>query len=106
MGSTEWQQTLVAAEELPDSSNWQQRHLELLAPATDPLIRRCLRAVEALEAERANGGASGGGGARRTGLALAAARVWRRLMGEATEEIRWLPTGCLQLLDTLRQVRE
>lgn len=47
-----------------------------------------------------------GGSSKRlkTGLALSAARAWRKLTGEPTEEVRWLPTGCLHLLDTLQQV--
>lgn len=44
------------------------------------------------------------GGSHRPGLALSVARAWHRLVGEAAEEIRWLPTGCLQLLDTLHEV--
>lgn len=44
------------------------------------------------------------GSKRKSGLALSAARAWRRLVGEATDEVRWLPTGCLRLLDTLQQV--
>ncbi len=47
---------------------------------------------------------AGSGGARKQGLALSLARGWRKLVGEATDEVRWLPTGCLQLLDTLQQV--
>lgn len=58
----------------------------------------CSQAVEAAE------GDSGGGGKLKSGVALAAARAWRRLVGEATAEVRWLPTGCLRLLDTLHQV--
>ena len=47
---------------------------------------------------------AGSGGSRKSGLALSVARGWRKLVGEATSEVRWLPTGCLQLLDTLQQV--
>lgn len=60
-------------------------HFELLAPVSDPLIARCLRAAEAVEAEGPGGG--GGGGARRAGLALAAARAWRKLVRGHSE---WL----------------
>lgn len=49
-------------------------------------------------------GASSQSGSRKSGFALSAARAWRKLVGEATDEVRWLPTGCLQLLDTLQEV--
>ncbi|KAL4452506.1 hypothetical protein ABPG75_008168 [Micractinium tetrahymenae] len=107
MGSSEWQQTLVAeGDPHGDLADWAQHHrqggggalIELLQPASDPLIRRCLQAMHAADS-------SADSSSRKTGLALSAARAWRRLVGEATEEVRWLPTGCLQLLDTLRQAR-
>lgn len=79
---------------------------ELLQPASDPLILRCLEALEDAEGGGADGSPSRGSSSNSKGggLALAAARAWRRLVGEATDEVRWLPTGCIQLLDTLHKV--
>jgi len=57
------------------------------------------------QAAQACDSSAGSGGARKQGLALSLARGWRKLVGEATDEVRWLPTGCLQLLDTLQQAR-
>lgn len=107
VGSSEWQQTLVAELHAghEHSSNGggggAGAYLELLQPATDPLIQRCLQALAEEEEE------GGGGGAPnlKQGLALSAARAWRRILGEATDEVRWLPTGCLALLDTLQRAR-
>ena len=111
MSSAQWQQTLVAQADLREAlPAWRRHHpatggdcFELLQAAADPLILRCLAAME----ERSGGGSEGAGATGRggSGLALAAARAWRRLVGEGTGEMRWLPTGCLQLLDTLHQVR-
>ncbi|PRW05767.1 S-adenosyl-L-methionine-dependent methyltransferase [Chlorella sorokiniana] len=108
MGSAEWQQTLVAeSDRYEDLGQWSQHHsrggegdyFELVQPAADPLIRRCLQAVQACDAS------ADASGARKSGLALTMARGWRKLVGEATDEVRWLPTGCLQLLDTLQRAR-
>ncbi|EFN53988.1 hypothetical protein CHLNCDRAFT_25175, partial [Chlorella variabilis] len=111
MSSAQWQQTLVAQADLREAlPAWRRHHpatggdcFELLQAAADPLILRCLAAME----ERSGGGSEGAGATGRggSGLALAAARAWRRLVGEGTGEMRWLPTGCLQLLDTLHQAR-
>ena len=82
---------------------------ELLQPASDPLILRCLEAAEESEGAGADGSPRSSSGSSSSsvggGLATAAARAWRRLVGEATGEVRWLPTGCVQLLDTLHTVR-
>ena len=74
---------------------------ELTMPVSDPLIARCLAALTNVPRLEQARGTRGGGG-----LGLAAARAWRKLVGEATCDVRWLPTGCLQLLDTLHQASE
>jgi hypothetical protein len=72
---------------------------EVLQPASDPLILRCLAALEAT-----SGSSAGASSQQASSLALAAARLWQRLLGAASGTVQWLPTGCLQLLDTLVQV--
>ena len=103
-----WQQTLVAvggadAGQHPEAGEG-EAFFELLQPASDPIILRCLEALEEAEESGADGSAGSNGSSIGGGLALAAARAWRRLLGEATGKVRWLPTGCVQLLDTLHKV--
>ena len=103
----------------------QQQPLEVLQPVSDPLIRRCLQVLEAVAPDGSDssdggpllgpstsGGSASDGGAGGSsfgrGLGLAVARAWQRLAGQAMGErgeVRWLPTSCLQLLNTLAQVR-
>ena len=106
-----WQQTLVAV----GGANGQQHHasgegeeFELLQPTSDPLVLCCLEALEEAEGGGADGSTVSNSSSIGGGLALAATRAWRRLLGEteAAGEVRWLPTGCVQLLDTLYQVRQ
>jgi hypothetical protein len=91
-----WRQTMVAARRRAPGAG-PPRPEEVLAPAEDPLLLRCLQAWE--EGERARRG--GGGGVR---AALAAAL--RRAMGGAgAGEAVFLPTGALKLFDTLHRAR-
>jgi hypothetical protein len=102
--SGEWSETLVAraapqpqqGAHLPSSAADAQLR-EVLRPASDPLILRCL---EALESGPRSGGDGGGGSCVRQQLA----RAWGWLLGGGGGEVRWLPTGCLRLLGTLCQV--
>ncbi|GAB4824262.1 hypothetical protein N2152v2_011308 [Parachlorella kessleri] len=73
---------------------------EVLQPATDPLILRCLDAFEQQPASEAS---SGGGPA----WTLPPLQRWldALLVGDPEGEAVYLPTGCLQLLDTLHRVR-
>lgn len=78
----------------------------------EPLPRQCNLGVISVksmfirpwQAVQVCDSSAGSGGSRKSGLALTVARGWRKLVGEATDEVRWLPTGCLQLLDTLQRV--
>lgn len=104
-----WQQTMVARLVSSDGSLTERRqqhqtfggptYSEVLQPASDPLILRCLAALEATSGSSASASSQ-----QASSLALAAVRLWQRLLGAASGDVRWLPTGCLQLLDTLMQV--
>lgn len=79
----------------------QPQYSDLLLPATDPLIQRCLQALQlsgsADGGDGAGGGSSGGG----KGLASWLQRALGLEDGESSQNNVWLPTRCLQLLETL-----
>lgn len=72
---------------------------EVLAPADDALVRRCMACLDEADAEQAGSSGRGGGG-----MADRLAAAARRLLAGAAGEAVWLPTGCLRLLDTLHTV--
>jgi hypothetical protein len=82
----------------------QQQHCqysELVTPATDPLIQRCLHALHLAGSSDNSNGSSGSNGSR-GGL-----KGWlQSLLGLEDEQSRqannvWLPTRCFELLETL-----
>lgn len=123
---TSSQPELTSATSRPDSSipanqdqnpsNPPLQCREVLAPVRDPLIRRCLAALEQGGPERSGTSGTSGtelpGGteppvkANLTGL-LALAREFFGSLAEPPEglEVLWLPTGALQLLETLYAAR-
>lgn len=79
----------------------QSQYSDLLLPATDPLIQRCLQALQL--SGSADGGSAVGGSSSSGGEGFAS---WmQRALGledaESSQNNVWLPTRCLQLLETL-----
>ena len=77
---------------------------ELIQPATDPLIQRCLHALHMLDSS--NGGSSDSNGSSSSSSRGGWASWLVRTMGieeeeKAAENNVWLPTRCLQLLETV-----
>ncbi|GAQ79199.1 hypothetical protein KFL_000260150 [Klebsormidium nitens] len=102
----------IPPSEVQDPSSSPLQFRELLAPVRDPLIRRCLAALEpgGSEAGPLSGTEPPDGTepvkANVTGL-LALAREFFGSLAEPPEglEVLWLPTGALQLLETLYAAR-
>eukprot|EP00850_Spirogloea_muscicola_P012604 SM000082S22846 [mRNA] locus=s82:259946:263367:- [translate_table: standard] len=78
---------------LRDGGEQVVRLQEMLRPITDPLLAQCLTVLD----KPSQGGAAGGG---------SLATLARRWMGQllSREEVRWIPTGCMELLQALHAV--
>eukprot|EP00850_Spirogloea_muscicola_P004023 SM000017S02763 [mRNA] locus=s17:101256:104655:+ [translate_table: standard] len=78
---------------LRDGGKQGVRLQEMLRPVTDPLLAQCLAVLDKPPQE----GAAGGG---------SLATLARRWMGQLLdkEEVRWIPTGCMELLQALHTV--
>jgi hypothetical protein len=113
--SSPWQQTVAVPSGTPgcDACSWHQE----LQPVSDPLINRCLRAYGKLAEQRQHQQAAqqpGQAGSTAAGSGKGSRSLVQRLLdfaagvdneAEQQEQVAWLPTACLALLDCIAAAR-